>query len=92
MLTCTTKNQRSCLACRRLGPKEVFWRIVRVWPLQQVQLDRGLGRSAYLCPIASCLKLAERKDRLSKVLKAKVPPELYRELWFRLGSAAEHGR
>ncbi|WP_287129737.1 YlxR family protein [Candidatus Cyanaurora vandensis] len=76
---------RSCLACRRKDGRESFWRVVRVWPSHQVQLDWGMGRSAYLCPTLPCLKQAQRKDRLSKVLKARVPTEVYNALWMRLG-------
>lgn len=78
------KNQRVCLSCRRKDDREVFWRIVRVSPTGQIQLDKGMGRSAYLCPTTACLKQAQRKDRLAKVLKAKVLPELYVILWARV--------
>jgi len=76
---------RVCIACRRKDRRDFFWRVVRLWPSNQVQLDRGMGRSAYLCPTAPCLKQAQRKDRLSKVLKAKVPTEVYAALWMKLG-------
>ncbi|WP_218081389.1 YlxR family protein [Anthocerotibacter panamensis] len=78
------ENLRICLACRRKSGRDEFWRVVRVWPSHEVQLDQGMGRSAYLCPNASCLKQAQRKDRLAKVLKARVPPEVYAALWTRL--------
>jgi len=78
------KNDRRCISCRRVAPKEEFWRIVRVHPSQTVQLDHGMGRSAYLCPCASCLKAAQYKNRLGRALKAKVPPEIYDQLWERL--------
>ncbi len=83
-----TKNLRLCLACRRLAPREEFWRVVRLWPSHLVQLDGGMGRSAYLCPQSACLKQAQRKDRLSKTLKVKVPPEIYQALWNRIPAAA----
>ncbi|NJK27659.1 MAG: YlxR family protein [Coleofasciculaceae cyanobacterium SM2_3_26] len=77
-------NQRRCISCRRIGSKDSFWRVVRVYPSHQVQLDRGMGRSAYLCPQASCLKSAQKKNRLGRVLKASVPEEVYETLWQRL--------
>ena len=77
-------NQRRCLSCRRVDGKEAFWRIVRVYPEHIIQLDEGMGRSAYLCPQADCLKAAEKKNRLAKSLRATVPPSTYETLWSRL--------
>jgi predicted RNA-binding protein YlxR (DUF448 family) len=79
-------NYRRCLSCRRVAPKEVFWRIVRVYPSRQVQLDQGMGRSAYLCPQASCLRAAQHKNRLGRALKASVPDSIYQSLWERLAA------
>ncbi|MBF2080108.1 MAG: YlxR family protein [Synechococcales cyanobacterium T60_A2020_003] len=77
-------NYRRCVSCRRVAPKAEFWRIVRVHPSRTVQLDEGAGRSAYVCPTATCLKLSQRKDRLGRSLKAAVPATLYQALWHRL--------
>ncbi|WP_448602913.1 YlxR family protein [Thermoleptolyngbya sp.] len=77
-------NYRRCLSCRRLAPKAELWRIVRVYPSQTIQLDHGMGRSAYLCPTASCLQAAQRKDRLGRSLKASVPEAIYQTLHQRL--------
>jgi len=75
---------RRCLSCRTLAPREHFWRVVRLFPTHQVVLDEGMGRSAYLCPQQSCLQQAQHKNRLGKVLKAPIPPEIYATLWARL--------
>lgn len=77
-------NYRRCVICRQIAPKESFWRVVRVFPSHKVQLDQGMGRSAYLCPQESCLQAAQKKDRLARSLKATVPSELYQTLWQRL--------
>jgi predicted RNA-binding protein YlxR (DUF448 family) len=61
--------------------------VVRLFPSHQVVLDRGMGRSAYLCPCAECLRQAQHKNRLGKALKAPVPPEIYDQLWARLTTA-----
>lgn len=74
------KNYRRCLSCRRIAPKEEFLRIVRVHPSRKIQLDQGMGRSAYVCPCASCLKTAQHKNRLGRAIKAKIPPTIYQEL------------
>lgn len=77
-------NYRRCLSCRKVAPKNAFWRIVRVYPSRQVQLDEGMGRSAYLCPQTSCLTMAQKKNRLGRTLRASVPEALYETLWQRL--------
>ncbi|NET30621.1 MAG: YlxR family protein [Cyanothece sp. SIO1E1] len=77
-------NYRRCISCRVVAAKEVFWRIVRVHPTRTVQLDQGIGRSAYLCPQAECLRTAQKKKRLERSLKASVSQEVYAALWRRL--------
>ncbi len=79
-------NYRRCISCRLVAPKEAFWRVVRVYPSRQLQLNEGMGRSAYLCPTETCLQTAQKKNRLGRALKAPVPPELYQTLWQRLAS------
>lgn len=77
-------NYRRCVACRKVALKVDFWRIVRVHPSQQVHLDEGMGRSAYLCPQLECLKAARKKNRLGKALKSAVSDSLYEDLEQRL--------
>jgi len=80
-------NQRRCVSCGTIAAKASFWRIVRVHSSHQLQLDDGMGRSAYVCPTANCLKIAQKKNRLSRALRAPVSPELYHSLWRRLSLA-----
>jgi uncharacterized protein len=80
-------NYRCCNSCRKVGLKQEFWRIVRVFPSGQVQLDQGMGRSAYICPNVSCLTVAQKKNRLGRSLHAAVPEVLYQELWQRLAAS-----
>ena len=77
-------NYRRCISCRKVAAKDYFWRIVRVYPTRSVELDRGMGRSAYICPTESCLKAAKHKNRLGRSLKAPIPETLYEDLWHRL--------
>ncbi|MEO0455660.1 MAG: YlxR family protein [Cyanobacteria bacterium P01_A01_bin.114] len=77
-------NYRCCVSCRKLAPKQNFWRIVRVSPTQVVQLDQGMGRSAYLCPNAVCLQGAQKKNRLGRALKTQVSADIYQQLQQRL--------
>ncbi|KAB8333374.1 YlxR family protein [Scytonema tolypothrichoides VB-61278] len=77
-------NYRRCISCRKIGLKQEFWRIVRVFPSGQVQLDEGMGRSAYICPQQNCLLAAQKKNRLGRALRASVPEALYHTLRQRL--------
>jgi predicted RNA-binding protein YlxR (DUF448 family) len=79
-------NYRRCLSCRLVAPKKAFWRVVRLYPSRQVQLDEGMGRSAYLCPQPSCLAVAQKKNRLGRSLRTSVPEKLYETLWQRLAA------
>lgn len=77
-------NYRRCISCRRVGLKQEFWRIIRVSPSGQLQLDRGMGRSAYLCPQVECLQAAQKKNRLGRSLRTSIPQGVYDRLWQRL--------
>lgn len=81
-------NYRRCISCRKAAPKTEFWRIVRLSPSHTVQLDSGMGRSAYICPHASCLQSAQKKNRLGRSLKVTVPEGIYQILWQRLEATA----
>jgi predicted RNA-binding protein YlxR (DUF448 family) len=46
-----------------------------------------MGRSAYICPQASCLQMAHKKNRLGRSLRVKaIPEEVYQTLWQRLST------
>ncbi|MBW4669271.1 MAG: YlxR family protein [Cyanomargarita calcarea GSE-NOS-MK-12-04C] len=83
-------NYRRCISCRKIGLKQEFWRIVRVFPSGQVQLNEGMGRSAYICPQTECLSAAQKKNRLGRSLHASVPETLYQVLWQRLAQSNPH--
>ena len=57
------KNYRRCISCGKLAPKESFLRIVRTYPSHEIQLNYGMGRSAYLCYQAQCLEIAQKKKK-----------------------------
>ena len=82
-------NYRRCISCRLFAPKESFWRIVRLHPSGQIELDQGMGRAAYICPQPNCLQLARQKNRLGRALKANIPETLYESLQERLGTAKQ---
>ncbi|XGB42216.1 MAG: YlxR family protein [Nodosilinea sp. LVE1205-7] len=77
-------NYRRCLSCRRLAPRSEFFRVVRSYPNSTVELNQGMGRSAYICRQANCLRLAHKKNRLGRALKAFPPMGLWDQLWQQL--------
>jgi uncharacterized protein len=84
------KNHRRCVSCRRVADRTEFWRVVALHPSQAIQLDAGMGRSAYLCPQQSCLTAAQKKNRLGRALKNPVTEGIYQKLLGRL-SIGENG-
>ena len=80
----TQINYRRCVSCRRLAPKKSFWRIVRLASNHKIELDQGMGRSAYLCPNLKCLSHARAKNRLQAALRTKVSDDIYQNLQERL--------
>ncbi|WP_055075296.1 YlxR family protein [Pseudanabaena sp. 'Roaring Creek'] len=50
----------------------------------QIQLDQGMGRSAYLCQKIDCLQIAQKKNRLGRSLRTHIPPEIFDILKSRL--------
>ena len=83
-------NYRRCISCRRVALKQEFWRIIRVNTSGQLQLDRGMGRSAYICPEADCLLAAQKKNRLGRSLRTSIPPGVYDTLLQRLKDNAHN--
>ena len=78
------KDARRCVSCRKLAPRTEFWRVVKCHPSNQIVIaadDSWLqGRSAYLCPTATCLQAAQKKNRLGRSLKARVGEDIYQQL------------
>lgn len=52
--------------------------------VQEIRLDSGMGRSAYICPQSDCLQIATSKKRLGRALKVRVPQHIYQNLQARL--------
>jgi hypothetical protein len=73
-------NYRRCISCRVIAHKRELLRIVRCHDTKAVQLNAGMGRSAYLCPKQACLQAAQKKKQLNRALRAPVGDEIYRRL------------
>lgn len=79
---------RRCVACRQLMDRSLLWRVIRDHR-DGVLLDRGMGRSAYLCPRKTCLEEAYRRKRLQKALRCQVPETVLAALEQRLSQQTE---
>lgn len=75
---------RRCVACRELLDRRQLWRVIRLAGGGGLALDAGMGRSAYLCPTASCLEDARRRKRLQRALRCPVDDSTYSALAQRL--------
>ncbi len=94
------KLHRRCVSCQYVAIRDTFWRVVRVpiattdqrakegeskqEVQNHIQLDHGMGRSAYLCQKLECLQIAQKKNRLGRSLRTHIPPEIFDILKSRL--------
>ncbi|MBM5799360.1 MAG: YlxR family protein [Cyanobacteria bacterium K_DeepCast_35m_m2_023] len=86
---------RRCVSCRQLLDRNELWRVIRLANGGGVQLDRGEGRSAYLCPSTTCLDDAKRRKRLQRALRCQVADSILNCLETRLhgnGDACSEAR
>ena len=63
--------QRTCLACRKVKPKQELVRLVRVTD-GRIEVDPGgkkAGRGAYLCGLPECWEVGLKSGRLEHALK-----------------------
>lgn len=91
------KLHRRCVSCQCVEMRDNFWRIVRI-PIAideespnnnvvkqfRVQLDSGMGRSAYICKKLDCLQIAQKKNRVGRSLRTSIPLEIFDILKSRL--------
>jgi hypothetical protein len=78
-------TMRRCVSCRNLVDRQKLWRVVRLGGGEGIQLDQGMGRSAYLCPTQQCLEEARKRRKLQRALRVNVEDAIYSALAFRLG-------
>jgi len=73
--------ERMCVACRERGEKESFVRLVSKDGAAHLDLDGNLpGRGAYIHRDSKCLKIAVKKNSLSRALRCSIPEEIYESL------------
>ena len=63
--------QRTCLACRKVKPKQELVRLVRAAD-GSIEIDPGgrkTGRGAYMCGLPECWEIGLKSGRLEQALK-----------------------
>jgi uncharacterized protein len=70
-------NHRRCISCRIVAPKSHFLRVVREHSTGKIELNQGMGRSAYICWSLDCIRQAQKKKRLERALRSPISPDLY---------------
>ncbi len=74
--------ERRCVGCGISFPKKDLIRVVRL-PDGGAELDptgKKVGRGAYICRSAECLKKARKAKRLERNLEVTISDEVYEEL------------
>lgn len=69
--------QRSCIACRRVRPKQELLRVVRT-PRGEIAADpagKTPGRGAYICPAEECFGMALKQRKFDRALGKRVEEE-----------------
>lgn len=80
---------RRCVSCRKLLDRQQLWRIIRLAE-GGIGLDKGMGRSAYLCPNQECFEEAKRRKRLQRALRCQVAETVIETLEQRLDTSVDH--
>ena len=80
----TQPTLRRCVSCRELFDRRQLLRIIRLAGGAGVVLDKGMGRSAYVCASQACLEDARKRRKLQRALRVPVADSVYDALAKRL--------
>ena len=65
---------RICISCRKTYDRKDLLRITKDYK-QGIILQKGMGRSAYICKSKKCYSDSKIKKKLQKALKTSLEPE-----------------
>ena len=68
------------MSCRQIKHKNELLRVVRTHPEGKIEINRGMGRSAYICPQTDCISIAQKDKKLVKSLRSPIPQHIYQQL------------
>ena len=67
---------RRCISCRVVQDRLNFLKFTNDFELG-LMINKGIGRSAYVCKTKQCSKNSKFKKNLQKALKTKIHPNFY---------------
>lgn len=74
------KNIRTCIACRNKKDKTSN-KLIKITKTEQgIVINKGFGRSCYVCENNECLDKVIKNKLLSKAFKQNVESSIYEEL------------
>jgi len=65
---------RVCISCRKTYDRKDLLKITKDYK-QGIMLQKGMGRSAYICKSKKCYSDSKIKKKLQKALKISLEPE-----------------
>ena len=65
---------RRCISCRKTYDRKNLLKITRDHK-QGIMIQKGMGRSAYICKSKKCYSDSKIKKKLQKALKTSLEPE-----------------
>ena len=65
---------RMCITCRKTYDRKYLLKITKDYR-QGIMLQKGMGRSAYICKSTKCYSDSKIKKKLQKALKTFLEPE-----------------
>jgi len=67
---------RRCISCREVQDRLKLLRLTNDFELG-LMINKGIGRSAYVCKTKKCSKDSKFKKNLQKALKMQINPKFY---------------
>ena len=67
---------RKCISCRATYNRETLLKITNDHKLG-IMLNKGMGRSAYICKSKKCYTDSKIKKKLQKALKISLKPDFF---------------
>ena len=73
---------RMCVACRKVGDKNSFLRVIKNKDgvIAVDTTGKGEGRGAYVCKATECQQKAIKQKQFNRAFKCEVPSSVYNEL------------
>ena len=80
---------RVCISCRKTYDRKDLLKITKDYK-QGIMLQKGMGRSAYICKSKKCYSDSKIKKKLQKALKTPLEVEFFDMLKKEFASYSDH--